>query len=64
MFSRFPASRLAEFEASNESVPNHFQAHHENGPWFSTDLEGARKLAARPDADTITLLPVSVEEAE
>jgi len=64
MFSRFPASELAEFEKSHKIMPNHFQAHHENGAWFSTDLEGARKLAARPDADTITLLPVSIEEAE
>ena len=64
MFSRFPASELAEFERAHENVPNRFQAHHENGSWFSTDLAGARKLAARPDANTITLLPVSIEEAE
>ena len=64
MFSRFQASDLAEFEKSHQPVPTHFQAHYENGPWFSTNIEGARRLAARPDANTITLLPVSIDEAE
>ncbi|MBR8084656.1 hypothetical protein KDX23_18120 [Burkholderia vietnamiensis] len=64
MFARFPASHLGEFEDTHEFVPNEFQAHYKNGPWFRTDLAGARELATRPDADTITLLPVAISEAE